>query len=47
MKKVLLETGVIALGAFFSFGYLLYKVGRKWQPCTVADVTQEIIKTRG
>lgn len=29
MKKVLLAAGVIILGAFFSFGYLLYKVGEK------------------
>ena len=29
MKKVLLAAGVIILGAFFSFGYLLYKVGEE------------------
>lgn len=27
MKKFLMAAGVIAAGAFFSFGYLLYKVG--------------------
>lgn len=29
MKKILMAAGVIALGAFFSFGYLLYKVGEE------------------
>lgn len=29
MKKVLLTAGVIVLGAFLLFGYLLYKVGEE------------------
>lgn len=29
MKKILLAAGVIALGAFLVFGYVLYKVGEE------------------
>lgn len=29
MKKILLAAGVIVLGAFLAFGYVLYKVGEE------------------
>lgn len=29
MKKVLLAAGIVVLGAFFAFGYVLYKVGEE------------------
>lgn len=31
MKKILMAAGIIALGVFFSFGYLLYKVGEEME----------------